>query len=383
MDNNIKRAVEIAKRDLRCCYLDNGIIGGLEHFDDYWARDSFFASWGSLAIGDINIARKNLELFINFQRADGLIPRRIDRYYFMRFKYLTGIKILRKKLKPVYYGRNFYPNIDPNSLFILTAERYIQKTNDLEWLNKYFDNITNALCWLKKQDKDIDGLIDEGSFADWMDVIHKEGSVFYSNILAYAATKAAIQLAVLSKRKLPREFLQWENQLAEKLRQIFWNSQYFSDFVHKGKRFDFLSTDGNLLAIVYGLADAEQNKKIFSSMNNFFGESLPATNFPPYPWYRLALRHAVLGLWGYQNAYARWSWIAALSIAARFIGGDKEGAEKELNLFAEWILRHGAVFEIYKPNGDPYDGLFWKSEKPFPWGAGMFLWAASIMGLDL
>lgn len=384
LDNkNIRRAISIAKRDLRNCYLDNGVIGGLDHFDDYWARDSFFASWGSLAIGDIDIVRKNLELFINFQRADGLIPRRVDRYYFMRFKYLTGIKILRKNLKPVYYGRNFYPNIDPNPLFILTAEKYIKKTNDLKWLNKYFDNIINASYWLKKQDKDVDGLIDEGSFADWMDVIHKEGTVFYSNILTYAAFEAVIKLASLLGKPQDNILLKWQERLQSRLQKVFWNGQYFSDFLQKGKHFDFLSTDGNLLAIIYGLADVKQIKKIFNSMDNFFGKSLPATNFPPYPWRRLALRHIILGLWGYQNAYARWSWLAALSIAARFVGGDKNSAIKELDILSEWILRHGAVFEIYKPDGNPYSGLFWKSEKPFPWGAGMFLWAASIIGVDL
>src|SRR3989344_9245800 len=77
----ISNAADIAYRDLQRCYREYGIIAGLNHFNDYWARDSFFASCGSLVMGDFDIVRKNLETFIKFQKSSGHIPRRIDRMW--------------------------------------------------------------------------------------------------------------------------------------------------------------------------------------------------------------------------------------------------------------------------------------------------------------
>ena len=58
MDKNIAKAIEIATEELRACYFKQGIVAGTHHFTDYWARDAFFASFGSLAIGDTKIVRE-------------------------------------------------------------------------------------------------------------------------------------------------------------------------------------------------------------------------------------------------------------------------------------------------------------------------------------
>jgi len=46
----IKKARAIAADCLRRCYDANGIVAGRHQFNDYWARDSFFASFGALEI---------------------------------------------------------------------------------------------------------------------------------------------------------------------------------------------------------------------------------------------------------------------------------------------------------------------------------------------
>ena len=58
----IDAAFEIAARDLRACYTEHGILAGLTHFKQYWARDSFFASLGATKLGDFDVVKKQLEL---------------------------------------------------------------------------------------------------------------------------------------------------------------------------------------------------------------------------------------------------------------------------------------------------------------------------------
>ena len=48
----IRRAYQVAVRDLRACYNPEGIVAGRLHFNAYWARDGFWALFGSLALGD-------------------------------------------------------------------------------------------------------------------------------------------------------------------------------------------------------------------------------------------------------------------------------------------------------------------------------------------
>ena len=67
---SIAKAWTIAHKALKECYKGPGIIAGKHHFDDFWARDSFFASWGSLAAGDFTEVRSNLDLFFRFQKKE-------------------------------------------------------------------------------------------------------------------------------------------------------------------------------------------------------------------------------------------------------------------------------------------------------------------------
>ena len=56
---SLTHASDIATYNLHSCYSQFGILAGRHHFTDYWARDGFFASFGSLAIGDQEIVAKN------------------------------------------------------------------------------------------------------------------------------------------------------------------------------------------------------------------------------------------------------------------------------------------------------------------------------------
>ena len=58
VSENIQKSIEIAKLTLRSNYTDAGIVAGKDHFSDVWARDSLFASFGSIALGDTEVVKK-------------------------------------------------------------------------------------------------------------------------------------------------------------------------------------------------------------------------------------------------------------------------------------------------------------------------------------
>src|SRR3990167_952507 len=112
---NIEKAVEIAKKNLRECYAEKGIFAGLHHFKDYWARDSCFASYGSLAIRDYDIVRKNLSY------------------------YLDHISVEWKRKRKPYYttDKNKHKTVDQNSLIVISSHEYVKETGDIGFLKKY------------------------------------------------------------------------------------------------------------------------------------------------------------------------------------------------------------------------------------------------------
>lgn len=74
----IRRAYQIAVRDLRACYNPDGIVAGRLHFNAYWARDGFWALFGALALGDHEQVRTHLETFMKYQMSSGELPVRLE-----------------------------------------------------------------------------------------------------------------------------------------------------------------------------------------------------------------------------------------------------------------------------------------------------------------
>src|SRR4051812_35990251 len=58
-------------------YGTNGIYAGSTHFHDYWCRDSMFASFGALSLGDHEVVGAAVNNFLNNLRADGHVAMRI------------------------------------------------------------------------------------------------------------------------------------------------------------------------------------------------------------------------------------------------------------------------------------------------------------------
>jgi glycogen debranching enzyme len=373
----MNRAYQIANNNLHACFKGSGIIASVDHFSDFWARDVFYASWGLLETGEFEKTKSNLNLFIRYQKGNGQIPRRIDRF-FVALNYV-GIKIKRKSLKAKYKGAYVFPALDPNILFIITCHRYVQKKNDIIFLEENFDAIYDAVQWLKKYEKNY--FLHEGIFANWADVIVKTGAVLYTNVLyAEALKKFSGICALLNKSKLAETYRQKHISLKEKINSNFWNGDYYIDWINGSKKYNYFSTDGNVLAILFEISNREQNEKIIKYIEKFKLDNIPMkTNHPAYPWWRVALRMYIIGTPGYQNNYASWLWLGCVYAVSLYKNGYKEKAELVYQKISSKIEEFGIVYEIYKPDGLPYMGWFWKSAASFAWSSGLYLWMSKIL----
>ena len=354
----IALAYETASGDLRRCYSKEGIVAGLRNFNEYWARDSFFASLGANSLGDFEISKKNLSLFLSLQRKDGLLPGRVSR-----------------KLRPSYKPMLFSPCIDSQALFFMALLDYVQKSGDKKFLLDNFEKAKKAMARLKAGDRNNDCLIEEGLFANWMDTVLKFGNVLYTNCCYCRALSDFSKLcAIAGKKELAEEHSLLAEQVREKINQRFWNGGYYNDWFDFWEQ-DFFCSDGNVLACLWEIADSVQAQMVQNYIKQRQLAKVPMkTNFPPYPPWRIALPLLPFRAYHYHNGFS-WPWIGCLNaIAMKKMGLSKE-AEQQLRAIAGIINTASASPEILDEKGIPANSFMLKCEKPFAWTAGLFVLA--------
>lgn len=373
----MSNASQIAEKNLRACFKGRGITASVKNFHDFWARDSFFASWGLLELGESERVRSNLEFFADYQKKDGQIPTRIDRHL-IPLNYL-GIRIHRKKLRPTFRGARLSKSLDPNILFVITCRHYLKKSKKKDFLEEYFESIQKAISWLEAFEKD--SLLVEGKLANWMDSILKSGAVLYTNVLYFEGLKSFSEICHMAdKKNLSRLYAEKADALKKRINEKFWNGDYYSDWIKGKKRYDFFSTDGNVLAMLFGISDDTQSKKIIDQITERKLDKFPMTsNDPAYPWWRVTMWTIFRGTPGYQNHAASWPWLGSAYSVALHKNGYKKEAKVIQRKIAAQIKKYKTVYETYALDGSPYKGWFWRPTNSFAWGAGLFLWAENII----
>lgn len=396
MTSLITKVKKIAQADLLACYRDGGILASNVNFDDFWARDSFFASLGILESGgETEKVKQVLELFIKYQRTDGKIPRKIV-LDFNSLKYL-GIKIRRKKPRPIYASSlRWHFSVDDNLLFVIAFCRYIVLSGDNAFGKKYFAQAKNALEFYAKRKLIKSKLLYEAGFANWEDTIYKKGHVFYSNVLWYAAVREFEVLrnnvrssdsSVETRQCLvstSEDILPTAKEIFYALQETFWLPQekYFADSVKNGQSEKYFDLAGHVLAIIFDIATKEQIQQILNFVETYCNVSLQADrkdilhplNNPRYPIWKVNPVLFLFGIQNYQNQNS-WSWIETLLIIAQLKGGHIDEAQKTFETLGNIIVRDNHIHETYFLDGRPFNHLLWKSAVPFAWGAGLMLWA--------
>lgn len=413
----IDKAFNIAVQSLRECYTSKGIMAGKKHFDDYWARDSFFASLGSIAIGDYSTAKKNILLFSNAINKNGQIPLRIGAYD-MRIKLFVRFFRIKTKFAEVpRYTDDKAKNtaMDQNSLFIISAAELLK--HDRKLIKQPWPVIERACNWnlnLSKQNSE--GLLEEKAYSSWEDSLRKQGMVLYTNIVFWKSLVCMTEICTAMKNKTgERLYKKTADEVGRAINKMFWNSRFYSDVAqhrnimnkknkeaeskeNKSKErenkenkngeaeyeqedrqskkalSEVFSADGNFLAVWWSLADKNQSKSILMHAKKVGICTVPCkTNVPSYPSSLVSPTIRFFGAGNYHNNGMSWLWLGCVYAQALSRAGMKKQAVSTIESIAQIICSAGSVPEVVDQNGKPIERFFYKSEMPFAWSAGMFI----------
>lgn len=359
------------------------VHAGYRNFSESWARDFGFAAYGLLTLKQYNPVKETLEAFFWHQTPQGQLPVKlhsvgvVTRFLHSFFEREQPNEVL---LKPKYMSGHGAPSLDGQALLIIAALAYTQETGNISFLENHWDALRMAIHWLENYRKapEEDPLLHQGAFADWADSIARRGRILYTNIVYW---KALSEMAVAATRlNLKQEAVSYFVQAETVLRAInrhFWRNDlgYFvtSDELTQ------LSSDGNLLAIAWGLTKREQAESILTVMENAkMAEPVPTrVTYPSYPRELIALENLLGGMASY-HTNASWLWIGAWHIIALVRTGRMEEAQKLVARMLAVIVRDRQVHEVHAPNGAPLSSMWYTPEAPLTWNAGMVIYACHI-----
>ncbi|NBV83903.1 hypothetical protein EBR57_07280 [bacterium] len=375
---DIFSAYDKAVATLRSRYSNLGILAGKKHFSDLWARDFCFAGLGALGLGDYDTVKQGLETLLSFIQADGQIPLRVGQKHFL-LKYM-GIDA---KIPQARYidDKGHSVAVDNNSLFVILTHRYVTTTSDTEFLIRHYDAIKKAVLWNFTQDSDYDSLMEEGYFAGWADSLKKEGKVLYTNVLHYQAVRAFSELSKGINPDDHLEFNQRADEIADRIQAVFWEGSYFIDWVTASHRQSTFSSDGNVLAIIFGIASPNQSRSIqtFIQSNQLTSGFSTSTRYPQYRTRHIYWPFLLINMADYHNGM-EWLWVGCADVVSKWHSGHHAESVALITQIAHKIIEFGGVYEVYH-KGAPVRRLFYKSEEWFAWSSGMFVWACHELGI--
>src|SRR6266508_495845 len=359
------------------------VHAGYRNFSESWARDFGFAAYGLLTLKQYDPVKETLEAFFWHQTSEGQLPVKlhsvgvVTRFLHSLFEREQPNEVL---LKPKYLSGHGAPSLDGQALLIIAALAYAQETGNISFLENHWDELRAAMRWLENYRKgpEDDPLLHQGAFADWADSIARRGRVLYTNVVYW---KALSEMAIAATRlNLQQEAVPYFVKAERVLRAVnryFWRDDlgYFvtSDELTQ------LSSDGNLLAIAWGMTKPEQAKSILKVMEEAkMAEPVPTrVTYPSYPRQLIALENLLGGMATYHTS-ASWLWIGAWHIIALVRTGHMEEAQKLVTRMLAVIVRDRQVHEVHAPNGRPLSSIWYTPEAPLTWNAGMVIYACQI-----
>lgn len=361
MKNKTKEITELAYEKaletIEKCSTKHGLFAsaGKKAYRGVWSRDSNITLIGASLVNNNSkikeVFRRSLNTLAIYQSKLGQIPNAV--YGFNR-----------KKIKADF------ESID-SSLWFIIGEYYYKKRYGNELFNKHKKQIKKALTWLSYQDMEEDNLLEQLPTTDWQDAFpHRYGHTINTAALYYKVLSLAGEKTKQKKLKF-----NIENKKDRKL----WNGNFYYSYRWKNHNKykeigDWFDSLGNLLAIVFDLADKEKSKKIiYYIKQKKINEPYPVrTIYPPIKkgskyWQDYYLDCTA----GTPNQYLNggiWTYIGGFYVLALIKLKRFNEAEKELKKLAEANLK-GNFPEWINPLNKKMYGKYQA------WSAGAYIWA--------
>lgn len=382
-----EKAMQIASADLRAGIerrtLSDGrqkqvLCAGMRNFREPWARDFGFASFGLLELNEVRATRESLEVFLINQSAEGQFPvkvastRAFNRYLHSLFGRQQPID---RPIRPKMMTAHNTISLDGNALLVIAALNYLRHYADKKFFDAHWEALKNAVAWLEKQALRADGLLYQGAYTDWADSISRVGCVLYANVLYWKALHELGETAV--KYGYDADHQRFEAQAANlkvAINNHFWRDEL--GYYITSEQFELLNSDGNLLAVAWGLASNAQSHAILDKMRDLgMPDPVPTqVTDEPYGNKYVAIENRLGGIPHYHTT-AAWLWLGGWHVIALTRVGRLAEARTLLHRIYGLIERDGVVHEVYGEDGRPLKTFWYTSEAPLTWSAGMVVYA--------
>ncbi len=387
-----KLALEQAQKILATECSPIGLMASPEGYPHVWARDSVITSLGALlSPGHEHCLQVSLHTLAGQQSELGAIP--------------NNVSVATGRLDHTNAG-----SVDSNLWFIL-GHVFEQRTHgNLDFLRESWPALEKALLWLRYQDSNGCGLLEVHEAADWADLLANRFNVLYDNVLWYAALRAMAELA----RALNFDGALYDcmaDDVRHKIRLVLWVGEeskdewgpdcpghtewthtlsqvdpvlvkrpFFLPYVAFRDFGDYCDVFGNLLAILFEVANPAQEKRILDYLHQVgIAEPYPVRVLHPviHPGnkdWREYYRNNNLNLPEQYHNGGIWPFVGGFYVAALVKAGRLAEAQHQLEKLAEvnrqgvdteWEFNEWCHGRSGRPMGYPHQA----------WSAGMYVFA--------
>lgn len=386
-----------------------GLLGSSQAYRQVWARDSMICGLGLLLCDDPEgraIHRRSLETLRRYQSPLGKIPHNV------------GLANVEDPALVAYGGRMdggakgeqvvkdtaHAGVIDSNLWYILGHAFDWQATGDTAYLREAWPSLQAALLWLRYQDVNECGLLEAHESMDWADLFANRYNTLYANVLYYAVWRSMAQLAAALgepsefyaeqaadvRRKInlllwvgPEQPKDWDAISHERQEWLYTLRRietelvvrpFYLPYVAFRDYADRLDTIGNLLAILFGVADQTQADRILNYIHGCgLNEPYPVRClYPPVQpgdkdW-RDYYRVRNLNLPDHYHNGGAWPYIGGFYVAALVKAGRLDEAAHQLDrlramnragVSGEWGFNEWFHGTSGRPMG--FDGQSWSA----------------------
>lgn len=354
----VDQAYAQAKNALLSCTDERGIKAAEAYYPHIWARDGVISLYGALQLEDertLTAARNTLATLGAHMNDAGHVPNFLP--------------------VEANHAPRVNTSLDSNEWFIIGHELYYRVFGDKAFLEENWSRLERAAFWLRCQDFNDCGLLEAHEGADWADLLANRFNVLFTNVLYWRGLRcmgsmakalgndgfdyrAAAQevseiinmLFFLPERESERADHQrilggingeWDKVYAQMSAQWWFRSYYLPYIEWRIPGEDRLDTLGNLLCIVYGLANTERAKGILDYIREY-GVNRPYPAKACYPvihpgdsdWRPYYLNREYCKPHSAHNG-GIWPFIGGFYVAALAKVGLNQEAERELEKLAE------------------------------------------------
>ncbi len=369
-----------------------GLMASPEGYPHVWARDSVITALGTLlSPGHEDCLRVSLHTLASQQSELGAIP--------------NNVSVATGRLDHTNAG-----SVDSNLWFILGHAFQYRTRGELNFLRESWPALEKALLWLRYQDSNGCGLLEVHEAADWADLLANRFNILYDNVLWYAALRAMAEMGrALGLDDAP--YASRADDVRHKLRIVLWvgtenadewgpacpghtewkhtlsqvdpvlvKRPFFLPYVAFRDFGDYCDVYGNLLAILFGVANAAQEKRILDYLRQVgIADPYPVRVLHPviHPGnkdWREYYRNNNLNLPEQYHNGGIWPFVGGFYVAALVQAGRMDEARRQLEKLAEvnrqgveeeWEFNEWCHGRTGQPMGYPHQA----------WSAGMYVYA--------